>query len=408
MKDFTALVSEINNVHQWFSNQAARQVNTALTLRNWMIGMYLVEYEQNGQDKAQYGERLFLEVAARMTSLGIKGISDRSLYWCKNLYLTYPQISKTVFSKLQPTDNQSFVEKKSITSSSVEIWKTLSSKFQLAGNQSIIKIPALESPSGEILQTLSAKSEDDLSTDPELLVNHLSFSHFIELLKADTPVKRSFYETQTISNNWNVRELQRAMGSLLFERTGLSTDKASVLDKHRKGTGLQPQDILRNPYILEFLNLEEKPEFSESDLETAIIDHLQQFLMEMGRGFCFEHRQKRITFGNRHYRIDLVFYHRILKCHVLFDLKIGEFDHADAGQMNVYLNYYKDKEMTEGDAPPIGVVLCADKDDALVQYATGGLEQQVFVGKYLVNLPTEEELKGIIRAEQRRLGGGEQ
>lgn len=379
MKDFTALVSEINNVHQWFSNQAARQVNTALTLRNWMIGMYLVEYEQNGQDKAQYGERLFVEVAAKMTSLGIKGISERTLYWCRNLYLTYPQILKTVSSKFQLTDNQFFVKKS-----------------------------PLDEPSANLRMALSSKSSDDLLTDPELLVNTLSFSHLVELLKADTPLKRVFYETQAISNNWSVRELQRAMGSLLFERTGLSTDKASVLEKHRKGTGLQPQDILRNPYILEFLNLEEKPEFSESDLETAIIDHLQQFLMEMGRGFCFEHRQKRITFGNKHYRIDLVFYHRILKCHVLFDLKIGEFDHADAGQMNVYLNYYKDKEMTEGDAPPIGVVLCADKDDALVQYATGGLEQQVFVGKYLVNLPTEEELKGIIREEQRRLGGGEQ
>lgn len=342
-----------------------------------MFGLYVFEYEQDGQDKAQYGERLFVEVAAKMTSLGIKGISERTLYWCRNLYLTYPQILKTV-----------------------------SSKFQLPDNQFFVKKSPLDEPSAKIRMTLSSKSSDDLLTDPELLVNTLSFSHLVELLKADTPLKRVFYETQAISNNWSVRELQRAMGSLLFERTGLSTDKAAVLEKHRKGTGLQPQDILRNPYILEFLNLEEKPAFSESDLETAIIDHLQQFLMEMGRGFCFEHRQKRITFGNRHYRIDLVFYHRILKCHVLFDLKIGEFDHADAGQMNVYLNYYKDQEMTEGDAPPIGVVLCADKDDALVQYATGGLEQQVFVGKYLVNLPTEEELKGIIREEQRRLGGG--
>jgi predicted nuclease of restriction endonuclease-like (RecB) superfamily len=323
MKDFTALVSEINNVHQWFSNQAARQVNTALTLRNWVFGMYIKEYEQHGMDRAGYGDKLLITLADALRKNGIRGVSDKSLRWCRSLYDTYPQI-----------------------------WKTVFSKFQLADNQLFIKIPALESPSGDILQALSAKSQDDLSTDPELLVNHLGFSHFIELLKADTPLKRVFYETQAISNNWSVRELQRAMGSLLFERTGLSTDKAAMLEKHRKGTGLQPQDILRNPYILEFLNLEEKPTFSESDLETAIIDHLQQFLMEMGRGFCFEHRQKRITFGNKHYRIDLVFYHRILKCHVLFDLKIGEFDHADAGQMNVYLNYYKDQEMTEGDAHP--------------------------------------------------------
>jgi len=160
---------------------------------------------------------------------------------------------------------------------------------------------------------------------------------------------------------------------------------------------------VKNPYVLEFLGLEERVSYSESDLEAAIIAHLQTFLVEMGRGFCFEARQKRITFDNEHYFIDLVFYHRILKCHVLVDLKIGAFSHADAGQMNVYLNYYREQEMTEGDNPPVGLILCAQKNNTLVRYATAGMTEQLFVGKYQMNLPSEEELRQLVREEQERL-----
>ena len=176
-----------------------------------------------------------------------------------------------------------------------------------------------------------------------------------------------------------------------------------MIKKIKDNTILTPLDVIRNPYILEFLGLEEKAEYSESDLETAIINDLQRFLIELGRGFCFESRQKRLTFDNTHYHIDLVFYHRILKCHVLLDLKIGAFDHSDAGQMNMYVNYFTDNEMTEGDNLPIGIILCAQKNESLVRYATGGLSQQIFVSKYLVNLPNEEELMAFITAEQEKL-----
>ncbi len=209
---------------------------------------------------------------------------------------------------------------------------------------------------------------------------------------------------EAIKNAWPVRELQRAMNSMLFERTGLSTDKQAVLDKHIKQDRLLPEDVFRNPYVLEFLGLKEEAAYSESDLEEAIIGHLQTFLLEMGRGFCFESRQKRITFDNTHYRIDLVFYHRVLKCHVLIDLKLGEFTHADSGQMNVYLNYYKENEASEGDNPPIGIILCATKNESLVKYATANLPHKLFVSKYMVNLPSETELKKIIEEEQEKLG----
>ena len=187
-----------------------------------------------------------------------------------------------------------------------------------------------------------------------------------------------------------------------MKRTGLSADKESVLEKLQLKNDLKPEDVFRNTYLLEFLGLEEKPSYTESDLEESIITHLQNFLLEMGRGFCFEARQKRITFGNTHYRIDLVFYHRILKCHVLLDLKIGEFDHSDAGQMNVYLNYYKENESHNGDSTPIGIILCSGKNEALVKYATMGLPQQVFVSKYLINLPSEKELQKIIEDEKEK------
>jgi predicted nuclease of restriction endonuclease-like (RecB) superfamily len=249
-------------------------------------------------------------------------------------------------------------------------------------------------------QVIQQTASSELLTDTHTLINRLSFSHIIELLKVDLPLKRFFYESQSIQNNWSVRELQRGMNSMLFERTGLSTDKAAVVQKHAQGTGLTAEDVFRNPYMLEFLGLSEKTEYSESDLEQAIINHLQTFLLEMGKGFCFEARQKRITFGNTHYRIDLVFYHRILKCHVLVDLKLGEFDHADAGQMNVYLNYYQENETSEGDNPPIGIILCASKDTQLVKYATTGMAQQLFVSQYLIHLPSEDELQKFIQQEQ--------
>ena len=306
MPDINELVSLIGETQTYFQLQAQRQVNTALTLRNWLFGFYISEYELNGADRAEYGLKVFKEIVSRLDKQGFKQIRERHLYLCKDFYVSYPDILRTASAKSYFVDFQG----------------------------------------GVILRTLSAKSiEESLNEsvqpfiDTEKLINQLSFSHFIELIKAESSTKRRFYEIEAIKNNWSVRELHRAMNSMLFERTGLSTNKQAVLDKHMNQGRLLPEDVFRNPYVLEFLGLKEEAEYSEFDLEQAIINHLQTFLLEMGRGFCFEARQKRITFDNTHYRIDLVFYHRILKCHVLVDLKLGEFSHADAGQMNVYLNY---------------------------------------------------------------------
>lgn len=361
------LIQAIQDTNQFFLGKVQQQVNTSLTLRNWVIGYYIAEYEQQGKDRAEYGQALYAKIAEKLKAANLGSIRERHLYICKNFYLTYPQILRT-----------------------------LSANSQLSGFQYPI-----------ISRTLSANSPDNQMelhpTDPNLLVNRLSFSHFIELLNTDSPLKRSFYEVQAIKNNWSVRELKRAIESMQYERTGLSKDKNHVMQETIETADVNPENFLRNPYLLEFLGLEEKPAYTETDLEAAIIANLQSFLLEMGQGFCFEARQKRITFDNTHYHIDLVFYHRILKCHVLIDLKIGEFSHADAGQMNVYLNYYKENESQKGDNPPIGIILCAGRQESLVKYATMGLSQKVFVSKYLINLPRETEFQKIIEEQREKL-----
>ena len=361
VNSFESLATTIKQTNSFFLDKVQRQVNTALTLRNWIIGYYIVEYEQSGKDRSEYGLGLFKAIAKRLIKMEVKSLQERNLYLCRDFYRAYPQILQTVSAKSYLVDFKPFA----------------------------------------ILQTASAilqKSHE--SENLNLLLTSLSFSHFIELLKADTDAKRRFYEVHAIQSNWGVRDLKRAIESLLYERTGLSTDKEATLEKHVVQKDVKPEDVFRNTYLLEFLGLEEKPSYSESDLEESIITNLQNFLIEMGRGFCFEARQKRITFDNKHYRIDLVFYHRILKTHILLDLKIGEFDHSDSGQMNVYLNYYKDNEFTKGDNDPIGIILCSGKNEALVKYATMGLPQQVFVSKYLINLPSEKELQKIIEEEK--------
>lgn len=375
MSDINELISLISETQQYFKQQAQRQVNTALTFRNWLFGFYIAEYELNGSDRAKYGQGVFKEIAVQLEKRGVKQIRERHLYLCKDFYLAYPNILRTGSAELYLSD------------------------FKHVG----------------ILRTVSAKLNDSIGEhegmqvsviDFNLLINRLSFSHIIEFLKADSKPKRNFYEIEAIKNNWSVRELQRAMNSMLYERTGLSNNKQDVLAKQINRERILPEDIFRNPYVLEFLGLKEEIEYSESELEQAIINHLQTFLLEMGRGFCFEARQKRITFDNTHYRIDLVFYHRILRCNVLIDLKLGEFTHADAGQMNVYLNYYKEHETNEGDNPPIGIILCASKNESLVKYSTAGLPQQVFVNKYMINLPKEDDLKRIIEEEQQKIVNG--
>ncbi|MEA5081579.1 MAG: PDDEXK nuclease domain-containing protein [Dysgonamonadaceae bacterium] len=368
-QNFDQLIDNVYQTHCQLQLNAKKVVNLNLTIRNWLVGCYIVEFEQNGEDRAKYGANLIGELASRLKTKGLKGFSVSALKNHRTFYLLYPQISQSVISFLGEKKSQSLTG---------ELQKQL-------------PIP--------IRGSVTAELQEEYPISPETLLSQLSFTHFIELIRFDDPLERLFYEVETIKNNWSVRELERAINTALYVRTGLSKNKEAIISKFKNQKPAQSIDIIRDPYFLEFLGLEERSEYSESELEQAILDHLQKFLIELGTGFCFEARQKRITFDNTHYRIDLVFYHRILKSHILIDLKIGKFDHADAGQMNVYLNYYKDNEMSDGDNPPIGLILCGSKGEALAKYATSGMDNQLFVSKYLVQLPDKKVLENFIRKE---------
>jgi len=246
-----------------------------------------------------------------------------------------------------------------------------------------------------------------LSISAERLIHNLSYSHFALLLEFDDPLKRAFYEVECIKGNWSVRELKRQIGSLYYERSGLSRDKEKLAKLTQSLAEADSAElVIRDPYVFEFLGLKPKEVMHESELEEALLDKLQEFLLELGRGFCFEARQRRILIGGEHFFVDLVFYNRILKCHVLLELKVDHFKYEYLGQLNTYVNWYQEQEMPEGDNPPVGILLCTDKNHALVKYALAGMDNQLFVSRYQLQLPDREEMQRFLE-EQRRLLEGE-
>lgn len=246
---------------------------------------------------------------------------------------------------------------------------------------------------------------ESIGVNPRELINRLSFSQFVELIRLNDPLKRAFYEIECIKGNWSIRELKRQIRSLYFERSGLSRDKAKLSAyTQKKAAPLQPEDVIQDPFFFEFLGLKDSDMVRESDLGQALLDNLQAFMLELGHGFCFEARQKRITIGDEYFFVDLVFYHRILKCHVLIELKVEGFKHVNLAQLNTYLNYYKKNEKQEDDNPPVGILLCTDKNHSLVEYATAGMDNNLFISKYQLILPKKEDLRKFIENEIARRG----
>lgn len=371
---FEQLIRAIENTQKELLKRTATQVNTNLSVRNWLFGLYIVKYEQHGEDRANYGEKIFDELSTRLKKIKLKGLSATNLRLCRQFYKVYPKMVQ-VSSRL------------------------------LNEGSIILPKPIHQSLTDELQNTVIHKDQSS-SPDIEILLKHLSFTHFAELVKIDNPLKRAFYEVQGIKGGWSVRQLKRQIETLLFERTGLSTEKDRLLEKvHLQNDETNIGETIRDPYILEFTGLQEKPEYTESDLESSLMKHLQTFLLELGHGFCFEGRQKRFTIDNEHYYVDMVFYHKYLKCQVLIDLKIGKFSHQDAGQMNFYLNYYAENETTEGDNPPVGIILCTDKNETVVKYASTKIDYDLFVSKYLIELPKEEELRALIERDRVFLQG---
>jgi predicted nuclease of restriction endonuclease-like (RecB) superfamily len=370
--DFDQLLQNLVGIGEYLKDRAVAVVNRTMTVRNWCFGVFIVEYEQQGEDKAKYGERLIESLSASLSERGVKGVSVTTLKLCRQFYLLYPEIGPTVSDQF---DNsfQKIIQDSVITGRS-SIGPTLSDQLVAADPQFI--------------------------KHRKRLINHLSFSHFVEILQFDDPLKRLFYEVECVQGNWSVRELRRQIGSLLYERTGLSRNKDELIRvANEKAITVSPQQIIKDPYIFEFLGLSSHEVLLEKNLENALIDHLREFLLELGKGFCFESRQRRITVDHEHFYIDLVFYHRLLKCHVLIELKTEKFRYNHVAQLNFYLNYFRKYEMAEGDNPPVGILLCTAKDAEHVEFATAGMDNQVFVSKYKLALPTEEELKVFIQKE---------
>ncbi len=377
MQNFQHLLSTIEQVHQNLQASAANAVNKALTLRNWLIGFYIVEFEQNGEDRAKYGERVLIDLAKGLKH--IKGLDERALRKFRQFYLTYPQIANSIRGSLFPELNL------------FPKWGTVSPESKKAGELNIT------------VGTMSPLSEKKLQVPPDKLVTKLSYSHLELMLNINDPLKRTFYELECIKGTWSVRELKRQIHSLYFERSGLSRQPEKLAEMVRQKTNPQaPKDIIKNIYAFEFLDISTTSIVEELDLETALLDNLQRFITELGNGFCLESRQKRILIGETYYFIDLVFYHRILKCHILLDLKIGAFEHGDIGQLNTYLNFYKQEIAEPNDNPPAGILLVAEKDHALVKYATAGMDENLFVQKYLVQLPDKNQLGNYIEAEMKK------
>lgn len=364
--EFKQLIEQIASVSLQLQKRALQSVDQLLVIRNWLIGYYVIEYEQAGTDRANYGDKLLEAIESNCKHQNLKGLSVTNLKLCRQFYQTYPAIGQPVADLLQK--GQPLAD-------------------QFIGNFTITNIQQ----TGVIIQ-----SNDLPVVQPETLLQHFSFRHFTELVKIKDPLKRLFYEQQAIKGNWSARELKRQIESLLLERAGLSTDKEKLLASV-KGELNRPEYIIKDPYILEFTGFKDLPDYNENDLETELLNKIQSFLLELGNGFCFEARQKRITIGNEHDRIDLVFYNRILKCHVLIDLKVRAFSPSDVGQMNYYLNYYKQNMKETGDSDPVGIVLCTQKHHEKVQYATAGLDNLLFVSKYMLALPTEEELLALVK-----------
>ena len=379
--NFDLLVHTIHDTHTTLQQSAIKAINKHLTIRNWLIGFYIVEFEQKGEDRARYGEKLLQNLA---DSLNQNSLSYRNLRLFRQFYLLYPQISETIKEQFYQLNLQSLNWQSSIA-------KSLSVEKQRDINwQSIANLKNVPRNAYEI--------------SPDKLLAKLSYTHLVQLFPINDPLKRTFYEIACIKGNWSVSELKRQINTLYFERSGMSLSPEKLsLDVQENAEKVRAADIIKSPFTFEFLGLKSRDTVYENDLEQALVDHLEEFLIELGHGFCFEAKQKRITIGDEYFFIDLVFYHRILKCHVLVELKTNEVKHEHIGQLKTYINYYKREIMLEGDNPPVGILLVTDQNKALVEYAVADSDMALFVSKYILELPSKEQLEVFIKSELNQL-----
>ena len=383
---FSNLIDQIQSVHELFYRQSVKAVNLNLSVRNWLVGRYIVEFQQNGEDRASYGTELLKKLAKE---IAVKGMSHTNLKICRQFYLEYPQMQKLIFDKdIFPR----------------HICQTLSNHFLLIddGSAEIGQAPSdlLIGTQNQMIKKSQTVSDQFNYVHLKDLVTQCSFSHFIELIKIETLTKRRFYELLILKTTLSVRELKRQIESLAFERVGLGEEvESSFKELESKILPESTSDIVKSHYFFDFLNLKSPQLIEESELEEALINHLQQFIIELGNGFCFEARQKMVLIGDEYFHIDLVFYHRILKCHVLVELKTEFAKHEHVGQLKVYIEHFKRKVRLENDNPPVGILLVTGQNKTLVEYAVADSDKEIFVSQYRLELPKEEELQLFIENE---------
>lgn len=366
---FDELTKIIRDTHDAAQTTAVKAINRMQTMRNWLYGYYIIEFEQHGKDRAEYGTQLLKRLEERVNR---KGLTETLFKNSRKFYRLYPQMVENIIGVISPTVSDKLLESKDASG----LCDT-----QMTENEHVEKSPTVS---------------DGFRTTGQMIISRLSFSHIVEIMTVDDPLARYFYEQECIKCTWSVRELRRQISTNLYVRTGISSNPEKMLSL----PSLQGHDNnelqIRQPFTFEFLGLKANEVVGEKDIENALIDHLQDFLLELGKGFCFESRQKRIIIDDEYYYPDLVFYNRILHCGVIIELKDEEFSHQNLGQLNAYVSHYKEHEMRPGDNPPIGILLCTRKGKKMVEYALAGMDNQLFVSTYMLQLPDKKTLEDFL------------
>ena len=366
---FDELTKIIRDTHDAAQTTAVKAINRMQTMRNWLYGYYIIEFEQHGKDRAEYGTQLLKRLEERVNR---KGLTETLFKNSRKFYRLYPQMVENIIGVISPTVSDKLLESKDASG----LCDT-----QMTENEHVEKSPTVS---------------DGFRTTGQMIISRLSFSHIVEIMTVDDPLARYFYEQECIKCTWSVRELRRQISTNLYVRTGISSNPEKMLSL----PSLQGHDNnelqIRQPFTFEFLGLKANEVVGEKDIENALIDHLQDFLLELGKGFCFESRQKRIIIDDEYYYPDLVFYNRILHCGVIIELKDEEFSHQNLGQLNAYVSHYKEHEMQPGDNPPIGILLCTRKGKKMVEYALAGMDNQLFVSTYMLQLPDKKTLEDFL------------
>lgn len=357
LHSFNDLASIVQTTHDAAQSSAVKAINRMQTMRNWLIGYYIVEFEQHGKDRAEYGTQLLKKLEERVDR---KGLTTTLFKWARKFYRLYPQmmenlpipICATVMHQLQPIENKE--------------------------------------------DTIGASMTHQFVTPGKTIISHLSFTHLREIMTLDDPLARYFYEQECIKCTWSVRELRRQISTNLYVRAGISANPEKLLSLPSVQGHDSAELQIRQPFTFEFLGLKAQEVVDEHDLEDALISHLQEFILELGKGFCFDARQKRIIIDDEYYYPDLVFYNRILHCGVIIELKNEEFSYENFGQLNAYVSHYRENEMQPGDNPPIGILLCTRKGKKMVEYALAGMDNNLFVSTYMLQLPDKKTLEEFL------------